>query len=147
MDNKKEILMFGTGQRFVHWLHTAAFATLIVTGAMIYVAPFGNSIARGDGGHLIRLTHRVGAIAFMLVPICYFVFDPRGLFGSLKRIFSWSKDDWEPRLKQAIFWASVSDPKLFGMPKVRLWGKKSRQTVRDQLGMEKGENFRVMVDE
>lgn len=58
----------------------------------------------------------------------------------------WSEKDWEPRLKQAIFWASVSDPKLFGIPKVRLWSEKSRQKVRDQLGMEEGENFRVMLD-
>ena len=93
MANRKEILMFGTGQRFVHWLHTASFAVLMLTGIMIYVPWFGNSIARGDGGHAIRLIHRVGAIGFMLVPICYFIFDPRGLFGSLKRIFTWNKDD------------------------------------------------------
>ncbi len=93
MANRKEILMFGAGQRFVHWLHTATFAVLMLTGVMIYVPWFGNSIARGDGGHIIRLIHRVGAIGFMLVPILYVIFDFEGLLAAMKRIFTWNKDD------------------------------------------------------
>lgn len=90
---QKEILMFGTGQRFVHWLHTSAFAVLIVTGAIIYFPWLGNSIGTGAAGHAIRLIHRIGAIAFMLVPVCYALFDLKGALADLKRIFSWSKDD------------------------------------------------------
>jgi formate dehydrogenase subunit gamma len=94
MANKqKEILMFGTGQRFVHWLHTTAFVVLMITGAIIYIPWFGNSVGAGTGGHAVRLIHRIGAIAFMLVPVCYLVFDPRGLFAAMKRIFTWGKDD------------------------------------------------------
>ena len=93
MANKKEILMFSTGQRFVHWLHTAAFIVLMVTGAMIYIPWFGNSIATGAGGNAVRLIHRIGAIAFMLVPVFYLVLDPKGLLAAMKRIFTWSKDD------------------------------------------------------
>jgi formate dehydrogenase subunit gamma len=85
--------MFSTGQRFVHWLHTAAFAVLMVTGVMIYVPWFGNSVATGAGGHAVRLIHRIGAIAFMLVPICYLLFDPKGLFAAMKRVFTWGKED------------------------------------------------------
>jgi formate dehydrogenase subunit gamma len=91
--NKKEILMFSTGQRFVHWLHTVAFIVLMLTGAMIYVPWFGNSIAAGAGGNAIRLIHRIGAIAFMLVPVLYLVLDPKGLLVAMKRIFTWGKDD------------------------------------------------------
>ena len=94
MANKqKEILMFGTGQRLVHWLHTTAFVVLMITGAIIYIPWFGNSVGAGAGGHAVRLIHRIGAIAFMLVPVCYLVFDPRGLFAAMKRIFTWGKDD------------------------------------------------------
>jgi len=93
MEKQKEILMFSTGQRLVHWLHAAAFGLLMLTGAMIYIPAFGNSVARGDGGHTIRLLHRVGAVAFMLVPILYLITDPKGLFAALKRIFTWNKDD------------------------------------------------------
>jgi formate dehydrogenase subunit gamma len=93
MASRKEILMFSTEQRFVHWLHTASFAVLMLTGIMIYVPWFGNSIARGDGGHAIRLIHRVGAIGFMLVPVLYVIFDHKGLFAAMKRIFTWGADD------------------------------------------------------
>lgn len=87
------ILMFSTGQRLVHWLHTAAFAILMLTGLVLYIPWFGNSVASGAGGHVVRLTHRIGAIAFMLVPICYLLFDPKGLFAAMKRIFTWGKED------------------------------------------------------
>jgi formate dehydrogenase subunit gamma len=90
---KGTILVFSTAQRFVHWLHTASFAVLMLTGIMIYVPWFGNSIARGDGGYAIRLIHRVGAIGFMLVPVLYVIFDAEGLLAAMKRIFTWSKDD------------------------------------------------------
>jgi formate dehydrogenase subunit gamma len=85
--------MFTTGQRLVHWLHTTAFIVLMITGAMIYFPWFGNSIAQGDGGLAIRLIHRIGSIAFMLVPILYLVLDHKGMFGALRRIFTWNKDD------------------------------------------------------
>ena len=92
-NRQKAILMFSPGQRFVHWLHTAAFIVLMITGAMIYIPWFGNSIATGAGGNAIRLIHRIGAIAFMLVPVLYLVLDPKGLFAAMKRIFTWGKDD------------------------------------------------------
>jgi formate dehydrogenase subunit gamma len=85
--------MFSAGQRFVHWLHTAAFAVLMVTGVVLYVPWFGNSIATGTGGQAVRLIHRFGAIAFMLVPVCYLLFDPSGLFAAMKRVFTWGKED------------------------------------------------------
>jgi formate dehydrogenase subunit gamma len=90
---RKEVLMFGAGQRFVHWLHTAAFIVLTITGAMIYIPWLGESIARGDGGHVVRLVHRVGAIAFMLVPVLYVIFDPKELWADIKRLLTWGKDD------------------------------------------------------
>jgi len=94
MANKqKELLMFNTTQRFVHWLHTAAFALLMITGAIIYIPWFSNSVGLGAGGYTVRLLHRVGAIAFMLVPIIYIINAPKEWLASMKRIFTWSKDD------------------------------------------------------
>jgi formate dehydrogenase subunit gamma len=90
---QKELLMFNTTQRFVHWLHTAAFALLMITGAMIYIPWFSQSVGLGAGGQLVRFLHRVGAIAFMLVPVIYIGLSPRESLASMKRIFTWSKDD------------------------------------------------------
>ena len=93
MEKQKEILMFSTGQRFVHWLHTAAFILLMTTGTILYIPWFSETVATGAGGNMVRLVHRIGAIAFILVPILYLVFDPKGAFSDLKRIFTWSSED------------------------------------------------------
>ena len=93
MGKQKEILMFSTGQRFVHWLHTVAFALLMTTGAILYIPWFSQSVGLGVGGYTVRLIHRIGAVTLMLVPICYLGFDPKGMFTSLKRIFTWGKSD------------------------------------------------------
>jgi formate dehydrogenase subunit gamma len=92
-NKRDEILVFSAGQRFVHWLHTVAFAVLMVTGVALYAPWFGNTVAAGAGGHAVRLVHRIGAIAFMLVPVCYLLFDPAGLFAAMKRVFTWGKED------------------------------------------------------
>lgn len=90
---QKEILMFNTAQRLVHWLHTLAFAVLMLTGMALYIPWFSNSVGSGDGGLVIRLLHRAGAVAFMLVPVIYILFSPREWAASMKRVFTWSKDD------------------------------------------------------
>jgi len=88
----KEIRVFSTTQRFVHWLHVVAFLVLMTTGALLYVPAFRGFI-EGDGGYLSRLLHRGGAVTFMLLPLLYVAFDPRGMLDSLQRIFRWGKDD------------------------------------------------------
>lgn len=90
---QKEILMFNTTQRLAHWLHTAAFILLMITGAVIYIPWLSQSVGLGAGGHTVRFLHRVGAIAFMLVPVIYIVLSPRKWAVSMKRIFTWGKDD------------------------------------------------------
>ncbi|MGD2178823.1 MAG: hypothetical protein PVG71_13495, partial [Anaerolineae bacterium] len=91
--SERQLLMFNTTQRFVHWLHTAAFALLMVTGVVLYVPWFGASVGAGEGGYVVRLVHRVGAVAFMLVPVAYVFFSPREFVAAMKRVFTWSKAD------------------------------------------------------
>ena len=90
---KRLVMMFNAAQRLVHWLHTAAFIVLMVTGVIIYVPWLGASLGAGEGGYAIRLAHRLGAVAFMLVPIIYVVLSPQELLAAMKRVFTWSKED------------------------------------------------------
>lgn len=90
---RREILVFSTGQRFVHWLHTFAFILLMLTGAMLYIPWFSQTVASGASGHVVRFAHRIGAICFMLVPILYVISDPRGWWADMKLTFSWGKED------------------------------------------------------
>jgi formate dehydrogenase subunit gamma len=95
MANKqKGLLVFSTGQRLVHWLHTAAFVLLLTTGAIIYIPLFGNSLGRDVSGYMVRYIHRIGAIAFILVPILYIALDPKEWLADLKRIFTWGASDF-----------------------------------------------------
>jgi formate dehydrogenase subunit gamma len=92
-NRQSELLMFNTTQRFVHWLHTAAFALLMITGAILYIPWLSRSVGLGTGGYTVRLLHRIGGIAFMLVPIIYITNAPKEWLASMKRIFTWGKED------------------------------------------------------
>ena len=53
----------------------------------------------------------------------------------------WKKEDWEPTLSQALFWASVSDREMYELPKVPGWGPGMRGKVREQLGLAEGQDL------
>jgi formate dehydrogenase subunit gamma len=89
---KRLIPAFSTAQRFVHWLIVVAFSLLVLTGMVLYV-PQLVPLARGDAGMLLRLLHRWGVIAAVLAVLIYIIFDFEGLGASMKRIFTWGKDD------------------------------------------------------
>jgi len=89
---KKIIWAFSTTQRFVHWLIVVAFSLLVLTGMVLYV-PQLLPLARGDAGMLLRLLHRWGVVLAVLAVLIYIIFDLKGLLASMKRIFTWSKND------------------------------------------------------
>jgi formate dehydrogenase subunit gamma len=89
---KRAIPVFSTAQRFVHWLIVVAFSLLILTGIVLYVPQLG-PLARGEAGMLFRLLHRWGAVFSVLAVLAYIVFEPDALLASMKRIFTWGKDD------------------------------------------------------
>lgn len=88
----RTIKAFSTTERFLHWIHLPVFLVLLLTGLTLYI-PQLKSLAIGDSGAFLRLTHRIAAIIFIVLPIFYIIFNPRGLGASLKKMFSWSKDD------------------------------------------------------
>lgn len=73
-----------------HWIHTAAFLTLIVTGAILFFPGAGAPAAGG----LTRYIHRVAAVIFVAMPVIYFFLNPRMVFHFIKETFTWGKDDW-----------------------------------------------------
>jgi len=72
-----------------HWVHTAAFLILIITGAILFIPGLGASAAGG----LPRFIHRVAVAVFIGVPLFYFVFNPKMTFHFIKETFSWGRDD------------------------------------------------------
>lgn len=80
-------------ERGMHWLHTATFVPLAITGFILYT-PWLQSLAQGDAGQLIRLWHRIFAIGFGVVPTAYVLFQPRRAIMSFKE-FMFGRDDIE----------------------------------------------------
>jgi len=86
------VKFFSATERITHWVHAAAFLVLLGTGLVLYV-PQLSALVVGEAGIFMRMLHRVAAVIFILIPIYFIIFDHKGFFYSLKKIFSWSGDD------------------------------------------------------
>jgi len=53
----------------------------------------------------------------------------------------WTLEQQEPTLREALFWASVSDREMYELPKVPGWGPGMRGRVREQLGLIEGQDL------
>ena len=63
-------------ERVMHWVHVATFFPLVTTGLVLFT-PLLTPLAQGEGGQLLRLIHRVAAVAFIVVPFIYVILEPR----------------------------------------------------------------------
>jgi len=85
-----------------HWIHTASFLTLIVTGAILFIPGLGAPAAGG----LTRLIHRIAVILFAGAPLIYFIFNPKLSLHFIKESLTWGKDD--------ILWVTKAPDYYFG---------------------------------
>ncbi len=83
---------YTTLERLLHWVHTATFLPLALTGFVLF-APWLEPIAQGAAGAHIRLLHRVAAVFFGGVPIIYTLLQPRRMLMNLREFLSFSKYD------------------------------------------------------
>ncbi|MGQ9584132.1 MAG: formate dehydrogenase subunit gamma [Anaerolineae bacterium] len=83
---------YTTLERFLHWVHTATFIPLALTGFILF-APWLHGLAQGQAGVTLRLIHRIAAIAFGCVPLVYAVAQPRRLLLHIREFFSFSRYD------------------------------------------------------
>lgn len=88
---EEEIRQFNSQQIAVHWIHTAAFLVLLVTGLFVFVPSL--SFLMG-GSHISRYLHRIFAVAYMSVPVLFAITDPKGFASSIGRVLTWNRNDW-----------------------------------------------------
>jgi formate dehydrogenase subunit gamma len=74
-----------------HWVHTAAFLVLLVTGAMLFLPGLGGPAAGG----ITRSIHRIAVVFFVGAPIVYFILNPRMSLHFIKETFTWGKEDYQ----------------------------------------------------
>ncbi len=83
---------YTTVERFLHWVHTASFIPLALTGFVLF-APWLEPLAQGAAGVTIRLIHRIAAVFFGGVPIIYAILQPRRMVLNLKEFLTFSQYD------------------------------------------------------
>ena len=86
---------------WIHWLHTASFVVLSITGALMFFHLTGMR-----GGQQIRTVHRITAVFFVAAPVLYSFFDPKAAMTFLEEAFHWHRDD--------IAWLKLSVRYYFG---------------------------------
>jgi len=83
---------YTTLERFLHWVHTATFIPLALTGFVMF-APWLQPVAQSEAGIHIRTIHRIAAVFFGGVPIVYTILQPRRMLMNLREFLSFSKYD------------------------------------------------------
>ncbi len=85
-----------------HWIHTTAFLTLIITGAILFFPGIGGPAAGG----MTRLIHRIAVVIFVAAPVIYFFINPRMTLHFVKETLTWGKADFD--------WLQVAPLYYFG---------------------------------
>jgi formate dehydrogenase subunit gamma len=83
---------YTTLERLLHWVHTASFIPLALTGFVIF-APWLQPVAQSESGIHLRMIHRIAAVFFGGVPIVYAILQPRRMLMNLREFLSFSKYD------------------------------------------------------
>jgi formate dehydrogenase subunit gamma len=83
---------YTTLERLLHWVHTAAFIPLALTGFVLFAA-WLQPLTQSDAGTYVRLIHRIAAVFFGGVPIVYAVVQPRRMWMNLREFLSFSSYD------------------------------------------------------
>lgn len=87
-----------------HWIHTAAFIALVVTGAILFFPGLGG-VASGGA---TRVIHRIAVVIFVLAPVVYFFLNPKMALHFIKETLTWTKDD--------MGWLKAAPSYYFGGP-------------------------------
>ena len=87
-------------ERFLHWVHTASFLPLALTGLILF-SPILHCSAGCVAMRNVRILHRIAAVVFGATPILYGVLQPRRLVMHVREFFTFCRFDVE-WLKAAV---------------------------------------------
>lgn len=89
-----KVLRFTKGERLNHWVHAIAFFVLLFTGLGVLSTFFQPAMLGVGGIQVARLIHRGVAVVFVVVvPLMFFVGNPRYHWEWLKSVFNFTRAD------------------------------------------------------
>jgi len=75
--------------RILHWVHSAAFVLLFLTGLVLFIPQLG-FLAEDSW---TRVIHRIAAVVFVLAPAIYIPMNWKASMKGIKEAFTWGVDD------------------------------------------------------
>ena len=84
-----EVKRYRQPTRVFHWVHTAAFLVLFLTGLVLFVPPI--AILAQDSW--TRVIYRVAALVFVIAPLIYVPMNWKATLKGVKEAFTWGVDD------------------------------------------------------
>jgi len=98
---KAEVERYRKPARVLHWVCTAAFIVLFITGIARFISNQGQLAL---GGWLYVL-HLVAGVVFIAVPVIYFLMNRKASLRGIKYILIWGKEDmdWTKAAPQYYF--------------------------------------------
>jgi len=113
-------------KRMTHGIHTVSCFALILTGLVLFIPGFVESLG-ASSVEISRLAHRVFGVAFIVVPLFSLAMAPKGFMHILQNLFAnWDADD---KKFMALFPKYLFTPKTTHMPPQR--AVKSGQRLSD----------------
>ena len=91
-----------------HWIHTAAFLTLIVTGAILFFPGIGGPAAGG----MTRFIHRIAVVIFVAAPVIYFFLNPKMTLHFIKETLTWGKGDLDWAQAAPLYYFGAAEEKM-----------------------------------
>jgi formate dehydrogenase subunit gamma len=108
MTEQRVVERFKKTTIFLHWIHTAAFLVLIVTGAILFLPGMGEAAAGG----MTRFIHRIAVIIFVAAPVIYFFLRPGRVLHFIKETLTWGVDDLGWLKAAPAYYFCISDESM-----------------------------------
>jgi formate dehydrogenase subunit gamma len=124
MSEERVVERFRKPTIWFHWIHTAAFIILLVTGAILFLPGIGAPAAGG----ITRSIHRVAAVIFVAAPVIYFVFNPRMSLHFIKETLTWGMSDFAWLKAAPLYYFGGPEEKMPPQPHINT-GQKMWQVV------------------
>jgi len=84
---------YTTLERVMHWVHTAAYIPLAITGFMLFASPWLLCFTDCQTARTIRVLHRVFAIFLGSTPIIYAILQPQRMVMHIRGFLTFCKYD------------------------------------------------------
>lgn len=124
MTDERVVERFRKPTIWFHWIHTAAFLALIITGAIIFLSGIGGAAAGG----ITRLIHRIAVVIFVVAPAVYFVSNPRLSLHFIKETLTWGKSDLDWLKAAPLYYFGGAEDKMPPQPHINT-GQKMWQFI------------------